>query len=49
MKLNPLSWVSDWADKHDIPVEYVWAALIVVGLLLSFFLFSGGAYIGRWL
>lgn len=51
MKLSPLSWASDIADKLGVKVWMVWAALIVVGFLVLNFLGGGqgGGYVGRWL
>lgn len=41
MKLNPLSWFSDWAEKLGIPVWVVWAVAIGVGFLLFSFITGG--------
>jgi uncharacterized integral membrane protein len=38
MKLNPLSWFSDWAEKWGVPVWVVWAGAIVGGYLILHFL-----------
>jgi hypothetical protein len=42
MKLNPLSWASDIAEKLGVPVWVVWVVLIVAGYLLLYW-FAGGA------
>lgn len=38
MKLNPLSWFSDWAGKLGVPVYVVWVAVIIVGYLVLYWL-----------
>ena len=34
MKLNPLSWFSDWAEKLGIPVYVLYIAAAIAGVLL---------------
>lgn len=41
MRLNPLSWFSDWANQLGIPVWIVYVGAGVVGLLLLKFLIGG--------